>query len=76
MPSVPSVTMNGGMFAFVIRNPLSVPQAPPATIATTRPTRMTPQSLPPIEFMTFADTTPENTSTAPTERSMPAVMMM
>ncbi len=37
---------------------------------------MTPQSLPPIEFMTFADTTPENTSTAPTERSMPAVMMM
>ena len=37
---------------------------------------MTPQSLPPIEFMTFADTTPANTSTAPTERSMPAVMMM
>ena len=36
---------------------------------------ITPQLSPPISFMTFAEITPANTSTAPTERSMPAVMI-
>ena len=76
MPSVPSVTMNGGIFAFAMRKPLRIPHAEPAIMATTSPMRMTPQPLPPTEFMSFAETTPEKTSTEPTDRSMPAVMMM
>ncbi len=68
--------MKGGILAFVTRNPLSAPQAPPATTATASPISRTPQFSPPTEFMTFAEMTPANTSTAPTDRSMPAVMMM
>jgi hypothetical protein len=36
---------------------------------------MTPQLFPPTSFITLAATTPEKTSTPPTERSMPAVMI-
>ena len=75
MPSEPSVTMKAGIFALAIRKPLKRPQASPAASETTRPTRITPRLSPPIPFMALAATTPENTSTAPTERSMPAVMI-
>ena len=34
-----------------------------------------PQLSPPTAFMTFTEMTPLNTSTAPTDRSMPAVMI-
>ena len=67
--------MNGGIFAFATRKPFSVPQAQPATSATTSPTRITPQPLPPTSFISLAETTPEKTSTEPTDRSMPAVMI-
>jgi hypothetical protein len=75
MPSVPSVTMNDGILALLTRNPLSTPQAPPASSAIARPMRITPQLSPPTPFIAFAATTPEKTSTPPTERSMPAVMI-
>ena len=75
MPNVPSVTMNAGSFALATRKPFSRPHASPDASATARPTRITPQLSPPISFMTFAATTPAKTSTAPTDRSMPAVMI-
>jgi hypothetical protein len=76
MPSVPSVTMNDGMRAFVTRKPLNAPHAQPAASATASPASSTPRLSPPSAFIAFAATTPEKTSTAPTERSIPAVMMM
>ncbi len=36
---------------------------------------MTPQLSPPAAFMALAATTPLNTRTPPTDRSMPAVMI-
>ncbi len=75
MPSEPSVTMSGGIFALAMRKPFSSPQQTPLRIATRMPTIATPQPSPPIARMTRAATTPENTSTEPTDRSMPAVMM-
>ncbi|MDQ1175236.1 hypothetical protein QE430_003543 [Microbacterium testaceum] len=76
MPSEPSVTMSGGIFAFAMRKPLSRPQHTPLRIDTMMPTVATPQPSPPRARIVRADTTPENTSTEPTERSMPEVMMM
>src|SRR3954469_5039537 len=75
MPSVPSVTMSGGIRAFAIRKPLTMPHARPASRATARPARIVPQLSPPTLFIAFTATTPLNTSTAPTDRSMPAVMI-
>ena len=52
-----------------------MPHAMPTTRATTRPMRAVPQPSPPMASITFAATTEENTSTEPTDRSMPEVMM-
>src|SRR3954465_2373150 len=73
MPSVPSVTISGGIRALAMRNPLSVPHAVPAARATTRPAPIVPQLSPPTAFIALTETTPLNTSTAPSDRSMPAV---
>ena len=75
MPSVPSVTMNDGIFALATRKPFRTPHARPARSATASPTRITPQPSPPTSFIAFAATTPANTSTPPTDRSIPAVMI-
>jgi hypothetical protein len=75
IPSVPSVTTKAGIFALAMRNPLIRPQASPPASATARPTKITPQLSPPTAFIAFAETTPLKTSTAPTDRSMPAVMI-
>ena len=76
MPSVPSVTMNDGIFALATRKPFRIPHPMPAARPTRMPTMMTPQvSPPPTAFIARADTTLEKTSTDPTDRSMPAVMM-
>ena len=75
MPSEPSVTMNAGIFALATRKPFNRPHASPAASDTTRPRRITPRLSPPSSFIALAATTPENTSTAPSERSMPAVMI-
>ena len=47
----------------------------PTTSATRRPTKAVPQPSPPMASITFAATTEEKTSTEPTDRSMPEVMM-
>src|SRR3954467_4950538 len=75
MPSVPSVTISGGIRALAMRNPFSIPHASPASSATPRPTKIVPQLSPPTPFIALTETTPLNTSTAPTDRSMPAVMI-
>src|SRR5918992_3728659 len=75
IPSVPSVTISGGTRAFVIRTPFSSPQPSPQPSETASPISTTPQLSPPTAFIAFAATTPENTSTDPTDRSIPAVMI-
>src|SRR3954467_1826624 len=72
---VPRVTISGGIFALATRKPLIVPQARPLTSAAAMPTMAVPQPSPPIDSMTLAATTLENTRTDPTDRSMPEVMM-
>ena len=67
--------MNAGIFALATRKPLISPHASPAASAPASPARITPQLSPPIAFMSLAAMTPENTSTAPHDRSMPAVMI-
>ena len=47
MPSVPSVTISGGIRAFATRKPLKMPHASPAASAPARPTRIVPQLSPP-----------------------------
>src|SRR5689334_3291354 len=78
-PNEPSVTINGGIFAREINRPLSRPHAAPLTTATSRPYAITPQpafvaSPPETPFIAIADVTDANTSTEPTDRSMPDVM--
>ena len=75
MPRVPRVTISGGTLALVIRTPLTTPQAVPATRPATSPTPIAPHPPPPTASITLAAMTPENTSTDPTERSIPAVMI-
>src|SRR4051794_30594020 len=75
MPSVPSVTIRGGIRALAMRNPFRIPHARPASSAIPRPTKIVPQLSPPTPFIAFTETTPLKTSTAPTDRSMPAVMI-
>ena len=75
MPRVPSVTTKGGTRASVISSPLIKPQASPPASATTSPRMITPQPLPPTASIALAETTPANTSTDPTDRSIPAVMI-
>ena len=73
--SAPRVTISGGILALATRKPLSVPQAMPTIRAARMPRKATPQPSPPTASMTLAATTEENTSTEPTDRSMPEVMM-
>src|SRR4051812_13714873 len=75
MPSVPSVTISGGTRAWAVRTPFSAPHARPASSAPPRPTKIVTQLPPPSLFIALTATTPLNTSTAPTDRSMPAVMI-
>ena len=75
MANVPSVTMNAGIFALAIKKPLMNPHAMPASRPTTSPATIVPVPLPPTAFIALAAATPANTSTEPTERSIPAVMM-
>src|SRR5919199_1260374 len=75
MPNVPSVTISAGTRALATRKPLTTPQASPQASAAARPRTMIPAPSPPTPFMSLAATTPENTSTPPTERSIPAVMI-
>src|SRR5512132_3708377 len=63
IPSVPRVTISGGTLALV----MSTPSTTPAPIA--------PQLSPPTASITLAAITPEKTSTDPTDRSIPAVMI-
>ncbi len=80
-PNEPRVTISAGIRALAISRPLTRPQAPPPSRETTRPAAITPQpasvASPPglSASMVFAPTTPANTSTEPTDRSMPAVMI-
>ena len=67
--------MNAGTFARPTRNPLMNPHAAPQAIATRVPTNAVAQPSAPRFSMTFAAMTLLKTSTAPTDRSMPAVMM-
>src|SRR5580704_5662194 len=75
MPSVPSVTTNGGIPARATSTPLTRPNAAPAAIVATNPTA-TAKTAPPWaagnqEAITQAPAVPEKPSTAPTDRSMP-----
>ncbi len=47
----------------------------PLTTAASMPAAATPAPAPPIDSISFAATTDENTKTDPTERSMPEVMI-
>ena len=82
MPNVPSVTISGGMFNSATNAPLITPHPTPTSSPTATPTRITPHpeliadaAPPPTAIIVLAATTPENTSTEPTDRSMPAVMI-
>ena len=69
------MTISGGIFALAIRKPLTTPQAAPEASAAASPSRIVPQLSPPTALMNLAETTPLKTSTAPTDRSIPAVMI-
>jgi hypothetical protein len=75
MPSVPRVTISGGTLALVMSTPLRTPQAVPATSPAASPATIAPQPSPPTASITLAAITPEKTSTDPTDRSIPAVMI-
>jgi hypothetical protein len=74
IPRVPRVTISGGTLALVMSTPLTTPQAVPATSPATSPAAIASQP-PPMASITLAAITPEKTSTDPTERSIPAVMI-
>src|SRR5580704_9710483 len=75
MPSVPSVTTNGGTPAQATRNPFSTPNALPAATAAANPSTTGPTAEPVTPgkavAITHAPAVPANPSTAPTDRSMP-----
>src|ERR1700722_2787448 len=68
IPSIPSVTMNGGIAALVRRNPVSAPVGDPVA---RQPRTPTPKGSSRLE-VSIAPTTPQSARIAPTERSMPA----
>src|ERR1700722_6291677 len=69
---MPSVAMNGGIFALATSVPENAPQIAPVAIAATMPAH--------IGSCQYVRNTPaitaQNVISVPTERSMPAVMMM
>ncbi len=76
--SVPSVTMNGGSLTRVMIRPLSTPMAVPVPIITAIPASdVSAPELCPVSML-FISTAPAialNPRMAPSDRSMPAVMM-
>src|ERR1700722_19311289 len=68
IPSIPSVTMNGGIAALVIRKPLSAPVSDPVARQPRTPIHQGSSRL----EVSIAPTTPESARIDPTERSMPA----
>ena len=66
--------MSGGILALATKKPFRQPQAAPLTSAIRMPTIAAPAPSP-MASMALAATTLENTSTDPTDRSMPEVMM-
>src|SRR5580692_1817866 len=67
-PSIPSVTMNGGIAPLVMRKPLSAPVSAPIARQPSTPTHQGRSKL----DVSMAPATPESASIDPTERSMPA----
>ena len=64
--------MNGGIFALATRKPLSSPQAQPGDQRGDQPDQdHAPARRRRRSFISLAATTPEKTSTEPTDRSMP-----
>jgi hypothetical protein len=72
MLSVPSVTMNGGRLIRVTKNPFKAPPAVPIRM----PIRIASGPGTPPEDARLAMISIENTVSAPTDRSMPAVRMI
>ena len=71
MPSMPSVAMNGTTLRPVMRRPLPSPMSPPAsTAAATASDGGQPAPI------ASAATTPVSAIVAPTDRSIPPLMMM
>src|ERR1700677_1764737 len=68
IPSIPSVTMNGGIAALVTRNPLSAPVSAPIARQPRTPTHQGRSKL----EVKIAPATPESARIDPTERSIPA----
>ncbi len=68
---MPSVAMNGGIFALAIRMPLTVPTSAPAASAAGRPIH----SGRPAWVTTRPMTTVQKVIVVPTDRSIPPVMM-
>src|SRR3984957_10295824 len=68
IPSIPSVTMNGGIAALVTRKPFSAPVSDPVARQPRTPIHQGSSTL----EASIAPTTPESASIDPTERSMPA----
>src|ERR1700677_5081162 len=68
IPSIPSVTMNGGIAALVTRKPLSAPVSAPIARQPRTPTHQGRSKL----EVRIAPATPESARIDPTERSMPA----
>jgi hypothetical protein len=73
--NVPSVAMSGEMPPRVVMSPLTRPHSRPDSTAAPSPARHVGSPSPPIASITLRLTTPENTSTEPTDRSMPAIVM-
>src|SRR5271154_2268783 len=67
-PSMPSVTMKGGIAPLVMRKPLTAPVAAPAARQPRIPVHQGRSRL----DVSIAPTTPDRASMEPTERSMPA----
>ncbi|MBA7627637.1 hypothetical protein ES703_35104 [subsurface metagenome] len=75
---VPKVTINGGSLSLVTNTPFRKPQASPVTIPAKVPiTRAAPWGLvPPITIITQAPTIPLRAIIDPTDRSIPAEMII
>ncbi len=70
-PSMPSVTMNGGIAPLVMRKPLRAPTAAPIARQPRTPIHQGRSRL----EVSIAPTTPDTARIDPTERSMPAEQM-
>jgi hypothetical protein len=75
---VPNVTINGGSLSLVTNTPFRKPQTSPVTIPTKVPiTRAAPWGLtPPITIITQAPTIPLRAIIDPTDRSIPAEIII